>query len=387
MDHILRHDITPYSNPLIKERLQDIDAAREIEILNAEIAKINTTKLTFDRWDFIAIFSVGMLEVAADFILGDPRKGLSKNLSDKNHVLGKNIQKIHEELEHSGHPIDYQGPKFGGGSHRARTFGHDLLLFPIAILMLSQGVFIDGYYEGGSFKWIITQFNQYGNKYPKMSLDKAIISYLMHMFADFCSSMSLPVPGFGLLAHMPNRELRQLVDRMYNDGFNMRHMAVQGLPVLSTEILMRIYFYFRYKDSGEPKEASKHKLRQMLLMSHSVALLVNIGKVIITKNITSINLPMIMRVLHLAFSVFKEEMELTHKAKVKAELGVLRGKWKTLETLVILDEALYYTTEIERYIVKDRNEFLFNFEVNEERITTSFDEIDNTLAKFRKLRE
>ena len=125
----------------------------------------------------------------------------------------------------------------------------------------------------------------------------------------------------------------------------------------------------------------------MLLMSHSVALLVNIGKVIITKNITSINLPMIMRVLHLAFSVFKEEMELTHKAKVKAELGVLRGKWKTLETLVILDEALYYTTEIERYIVKDRNEFLFNFEVNEERITTSFDEIDNTLAKFRKLRE
>jgi hypothetical protein len=356
-DFSFLNTIKPYEYD--KKEIFDIKQLdNEISKLSEEINGINIRAIPFDKWDFIVVFTVALLEVGADFLLGDPNKGLSKTLSDKNTKLGEFFDKIHEQLDHSGQPLDYQGFNFGGGDHRGRTFGHDLLMFPLAIYMLCKGEFIDGYFEDSAFIWVKSLFNQYGNQYVGMPLDQSIIAYITHMIADFFSSKSLPIPGMGILAHFPNRDIRILVNDMYSNGFNLRHMIIQGIPVLTTEILIRIFNGIKYwKNTEFTKEMIKHKQNKMLLISHGCATAVNIGKVIITKNPTLINLPMITRVIKLAWDVIKEEANITHKSIEKINMGALKNKLELKKTLILLDKTVYYTNEMDRLISNSRHEY------------------------------
>jgi hypothetical protein len=145
---------------------------------------------------------------------------------------------------------------------------------------------------------------------------------------------------------------------MYSNGFNLRHMVVQGIPVLTTEILIRLYNSIKYWENTEfSKEMIKHKQNKMLLISHTCATAVNIGKVIITKNPTLLNLPMILRVIKLALDVISEEINITQKAIVKVNMGVLKNKLELKKTLILLDKTVYYTSEINRLIINSEDEY------------------------------
>jgi hypothetical protein len=387
MDFSFLGEIEPYEAGYLKEKIDSNNIERELETIGREMDGLCIDSLRFDRWDFAAIFATALLEVGADFLLGDPKKGLSKNLSDKNTSLGNYFSGIHEGIDHTGNPLDYQGYKFGGGNHRSRTFGHDLLMFPLALYSLCQGQFVDGYYDQKKIQWVLSCLNQKGHAYAALPVDEAVTAYFAHMFADFFSAKSLPVPGFGVLAHLPDRELRKLVADMYSDGFNLRHMVVQGIPVAATEILIRLYLYFRVLESEPSAEARKHKLDKMLLMTHTLAALVNVGKVVLTNNPAAINLPMMLRVIWLTWSVVKEELELTHRAKVKVNYSVLKNKYETLQTLVLLDESVYYTREINKFIVKKKDEFVIQFYENEHAIQNGFNELDQLMAEFTQLNQ
>jgi len=373
------------NDDLYKDEFKLCNLQNEIDNLTNEINSISTVKLSFDKWDYITVFSIAILEVAGDFFLGNPKEGLSKNLSDKNTKLGNYFNGIHEKLDHSNQPVDYQGFKFGGGDHRGRTFAHDLLMFPLTLYMLCKGQFIDGYYQNGNMNWVLSSFNQFEKQYPGMTLEQAILAYITHMFADFFSSKSLPVPGFGILAHFPNRDIRKLVNNMYSDGFNLRHMAVQGIPVLAAEILMRIYFYIRNFKEDLPIEAKKHKLNKMLLLSHGIATSVNIGKVIITENPAAINLPMLIRVITLVWSVLKEEINLMHRKKIKIEAGVLKNKYENMKTLILLDKAICYTSNTNKYLNLQKEEFDKLFYENENKINNKFNVIGDKLTELKNI--
>jgi hypothetical protein len=186
LDFSFLNNIKPYSGDR-RISIYERDIKREIEELSAEINSIDLRSIPFDKWDYIIAFAVGLLEVAGDFLISDHNNenSIAHKMSDKNSKLGSYFEKIHKKLDHSGQPLDYQGYKFGGGDHRVRTFGHDLIMFPLAIYMLCSGKFLDGYYEDGVFQFIITSLNQYGNEYAAMSLDEALVAYFTHMVADF----------------------------------------------------------------------------------------------------------------------------------------------------------------------------------------------------------
>jgi hypothetical protein len=253
--------ITYVTEDLSIEYVKDIELQSEIDALTSEMDGICIDTLKFDKWDYIAIFSIGLLEVGADFLFGNPKDGLQKKMSDKNDKLGGFFNKIHEDLDHSKQPLDYQGFKFGGGDHRSRTYAHDLIMFPLAIYMLCKGEFIDGYYENNTYNPVSEILNQFGNEYAGMPPDQAICAYLVHMTADFFSARSLPVPGFGILAHFPSHDVRKFVADLYSGGFNLRHLISQGIPVLCTEFMMRIYFYIRYWGSTVPAAVKQHKFK------------------------------------------------------------------------------------------------------------------------------
>jgi|GEM_PF-2421323 len=357
----------------------------DIAQLSQEMNELNLERLSFDKWDYITVFTIGLLEAVVDLFVGNPNEGLSKTLSSKDSSAGKWLQDLHEKWDHSGQPLDYQGPHFGGGDHRARTFGHDLLAFPLSLYMLYKGEFIDGYYEAGNFDWVFSALNQKGTAYAAIPLDQAVMCYIVHMAADFFSAKSLPVPGFGLLAHLPDRDIRKAVADMYSEGFNLRHTMVQGIPVVTAEALIRIYAWLRSRNTEASAEAKRFKRDRLLLLTHTVATMLNIGKVAITQNPVTINLPMIIRVMVLAWKVAKEESSLSHRAITKANLAVLRSKCQMLQTFLLLDQANFYSSQAVDMFRSDQALYQQAYEANQVRAGREIGEIELDLDRLRFL--
>lgn len=386
LDYSFLNEMNTYDNDR-KLRVLDININDEINSLSEEMNKIDLNKIPFDKYDYIVAFTLGILEVAGDFFISDHNnKGSFANkMSDKNSKLGEYFNNIHKNLNHSGHPLDYQGYKFGGGNHRGRTFGHDLMMFPLAIYMLSSGKFIDGYYEDNIFKFVLSELNQRGNEYKYLNFDEAIIAYLTHMIADFFSAKSLPIPGFSLLTHFPQREIRKFANDLYKDGLNLRNLVMQGVPVATTELLILIYTSLRYKDSCFSKESIKNKKEKLLLISHGIATSVNIGKVVITKKPTSLNLIMITRTIKLVWNVVKDEIGINNKAKEKVNLSIVKNKLETMETLILLEDAIYYTNNIDKLIVESKNRFDEKLTYRKNFLSNSFNDIDDMLNELKLL--
>jgi len=148
-------------------------------------------------------------------------------------------------------------------------------------------------------------------------------------------------------------------------------------------LLMRIYFYIRYWGSAVPKEMKTHKLNKLLLMTHGMAMVVNIGKVVVSNNPLSLNLPMLLRIMSLVWSVVKEEANLNHKANVKVNLGVIKNKCETLQTLVMLDDAICYTIDFNRYFINQSEEFKLLLSTNNVRSDAAFEDIDSMLLNYK----
>lgn len=220
-----------------------------------------------------------------------------------------------------------------------------------AIYQISSGTFIDsGMTKGGVYQWVITNVNQNGTPYDSCNVFVAVIKYFTHMLADFCSSTSLPIPGFSLLTHWPDRDVEAFAMKLYKDGMNLRTMVLQGIPVAFTEIMMRLYVHFRYKDSQYTESQIDHKRNKLLLISHGITAAVNIGKVIITKNPARLNLLLIARTFHLIWKVTVEELSLTNKAITKEAMGVVKARIETMQTLILLDKTIYETNQYNQLI-------------------------------------
>ncbi len=275
-----------------KINLEDLLTNAEIAAIETEVNRPLIGRLRWDKWDYIIAFSAAIIGATADFMWGDPTKGLSAYLSDKNTLVGGWFGKIHS-MHHAGSPLDYQGYKMGGGNHRLRSIGHDLFGFLEGIWQIKNGTFTGGYFKDGKWIEIISDKNQFSTPYEKFSQMEAIWRYTVHVFCDFFSTKSLPVPGFGYLARMPIREVRIFAEEMYNKGYNLRHMFVQALSILIIETIIRIFIELKYRNIDVQKDSLKLKQREMLMMAHCLVTSFNVGKVVVTKNPLLINFPQI----------------------------------------------------------------------------------------------
>lgn len=280
-----------------KINIDDFLSIKEITEIESYLNRPLVKRAKWDKWDYITVFTISLVGVIIDTLVGNPKKGVSAICSDKNSYIGSWFEKIHS-LHSPNNPMDYQGFKMGGGGHRLRSIGHDLLGFPFGIWQIMNGNFTGGYYQNGKYFKIFSKINQYGTPYEAKSFIEALFTYIGHVFCDFFSTYSLPVPGFGYLAKLPSREIRIFAADMYNNGYNLRHMFIQGFSVLFIEIMIRTYSYFRLKKvQGLTYEQYTQKKRELLLLSHSIVAGFNIGKVVITGNVLSLNLPQIFAVV------------------------------------------------------------------------------------------
>ncbi len=289
--------LTDKNFDLTKISVDDFLSIQEIKKIEAFLNRPLIQRAKWDRWDYLTVFTISLVGVVIDTLVGNPKRGVSAICSDKNSFIGSWFEKIHS-LHSTNNPMDYQGYKMGGGGHRLRSVGHDLLGFPFGIWQIMNGTFTGGFYQGGKYFEIFSKVNQYGNPYESQAFIEALFTYIGHVFCDFFSTYSLPVPGFGYLAKLPSREIRKFAAEMYENGYNLRHMLIQGFSVFFIEIMVRTYSYFRLKKIlGLTNEQYTQKRRELLLLSHSIVAGFNVGKVAITGNVLSLNLPQIIAVV------------------------------------------------------------------------------------------
>jgi len=411
----------PYPG-LAKFTIDGLSSDEYLQKITEEMNQACIDSIPFDKWDYIISFSLALLEVAGDFFIGDP--AFKHSLANKNGPFVKWLKQFHKHASNS--PLDYQGKGMAWngskGDHRAETLGHDslpikyllgrlvssgksqeddsatktgdvickngLLVWDIlnaglAIYSVSSGQFIDFMFtKDGGYKIVIEATTQNGTPYDSCNVFVAFFKWLAHLLADFCSSASLPVPGFSLLTHWPDRDVEAFALKLYRNGMNLRTMALQGIPVAFTEIMMRIYIHCRYKDDNYMEEQLSHKLNKLLLLTHGITTAVNVGKVVITKNPARLNLILITRTCYLVWKVMEGEMRMTNNAVWKLEASVVKNRVESMQTLVLLDRTMYEMNQYDIFIERVRNQTRETLDAERSaqvKFDSSFDEIINKM--------
>jgi hypothetical protein len=256
------------------------------------------------------------------------------------------LQKIATlEATHNNLPIDYKGPHFGGAYHRGLSGGHDLLRFLAAIWQIKNGQFLGIRYEYGKPVLEIAGAQPRVGSTPYATHDwaTAIILYGLHMAADFFTATSLPVPGATLLREIPNREIRTMVQGAYRGGYNMRHLVGQSVTPFVTGLIIHLYdllmyripnLYKKYvkKKTIEEEAVKGLKLNEMMSTAHTMVAGINIGKVVITGDWLSLNLPQLLTAVT---QVYLLGMKTWHRydifARVERNQILLDEGWLNLE--------------------------------------------------------
>lgn len=188
--------------------------------------------------------------------------------------------------------------------HRLLSLGHDPVLgfiFGIADIMTGSMTTID---KKGK---IVRQVMENYADRKESDVFAALAKQIIHFKSDITTSMGLPAPMMSLFNLLQfgsigeeEQTIADIVQGMYFEGYDFIHFCSLSIPVMITEVTVRIgYAVKRIKEGYSVKESipfSKNrenlpKLGTMLFIGHTVATAINAGKVYFTKNPMAINYP------------------------------------------------------------------------------------------------
>lgn len=330
----LELDETIESGQLIFDRIYT-------DILSINTKPLLPNSLPFDKWDYVMVFVAAAIGGAADIVLGKPG-GFKEPKSFFG--MGKDWMKENNMLKN---PIDYQDLKSFGGDHRLYSYGHDLFRVFEAVRQIMVGE-----YKGISsgFTGEVTKiFSDYNNIDPT----KAVAILFVHLFKDFFTSRFLPLPGVTYLANLNGNKMPEFIEELHLDhDFNLRVLTGQILSVTAIEVILRVYLKFKYFRTKEASELIDDKKAKMLLCSHSIAMLFNIGKVVVTKNPFMLNIPQLMKIIQYLYKLLKAENDRYKLRLQNKEMEIIMvGEQSVASKLLIT----YYSEIIDYYSLAIQN--------------------------------
>ncbi|MGW5455739.1 hypothetical protein [Nocardia sp. NPDC003979] len=241
-------------------------------------------RVGWDRGDLVAVGFSGLIGALGNFYDSHVDGAVLSGLS----VL-KNTHWLRRwEKETARLPIDYTGPKFGGPAHRVRSAGHDIGRFFTALEQIRTGTFEGTWWEDGVRvvdRLAITRSGLPFAQAPEPHLAVALL--LKHWAADFVTPMSLPLPGWSVLAEMANPELRKFANEAYagvnsSGGLNLRStILTPALGMLATEVVIRTHTHLgAYRSTGTARLAASAsaKRTEMLFAAHAAAGAISVSK-------------------------------------------------------------------------------------------------------------
>lgn len=132
----------------------------------------------------------------------------------------------------------------------------------------------------------------------------------------------------------------EIVQGMYYEGYDFIHFCSMSIPVMITEVIVRISYAIKRIKEGERIRDSipfslnraKHpKLATMLFIAQSGATAINAGKVYFTKNPMAINYPQWIAFAKYSYKQLKWAIVEKPMAREAYISGKLEDSWKELE--------------------------------------------------------
>lgn len=320
-----------------------------IHMLNKEYSEIHR----LDKYDISIAALAGILSATVDILLigipkktsagikGGPLSNYVRDWFDKKFppnemekLAQSKISKVPYDAQDNRNTTTYVDG-LSSYYHRLLSLGHDPLLgfiFGVFDILTGRMTTID---KNGK---IVSQIMEnYGDR-TEMNIFEAIAKQIIHLKSDITTSMGLPVPlmslfnllQFGSIGEA-EQTIAETVQGMYYEGYDFIHFCSMSIPVMITEVIIRIgYAFKRIKEGHSIKESipfsldrEKHpKLATMLFIGHSSATAINAGKVFFTKNPMAINYPQWIEFAKYSYKQLK--WGLLEKPKLQDEY--VRGK-------------------------------------------------------------
>lgn len=231
--------------------------------------------------------------------------------------------------------------------HRLLSLGHDPLLgFAVGVFDILTGRMTTIDKTG---KIVSQVMENYADR-KESDVFAALAKQLYHFKSDITTSMGLPAPLMGLFNLFQfgsigeyEQTVAEIVQGMYYEGYDFIHFCSMSIPVMITEVIVRIsYAVKRIKEGNRVLDSipfslnrEKHpKLATMLFIAHSGATAVNAGKVYFTKNPMAINYPQWIAFAKYSYNQLKWVIVEKPAAREAYIEGKLDESWKSIEVEV-----------------------------------------------------
>jgi len=291
----------------------------EIDIVLKKHAAIGSELSWFDslnRYDFVLSVATGVIAGIIDILLvgipahpgflGNPRAEggwLSNIMKEKvNNLFPEStIKDLEKAYRVSFDPstnakLHTKVPGLGPGTHRFQSPGHDPFLgFIFGVRDILTGEFSAISKDGHLIVQHVADPLLQGEEFVIRILE-ALKTQFGHLASDIATPLGLPAPLMPLLLFLQfgtigNKQytIGEVARQMYRSGYDFRHFMAGSIPVMVTEIIIRLGNVIesisleKTRTEVRPLDSSL-KLRRQLLLAHSVATLINAGKVSVTQN-------------------------------------------------------------------------------------------------------
>lgn len=319
--------------------LTSLFTEEELKDNKAYVLKLNSdfnAIHNLDKTDIMICALAGIVSAAIDILMvgipGPSKEGVSAgSLSD--HIRKYFESKFPpEEMEKLGQknrvktPYDAQDNRntvidvegLSSYYHRLLSLGHDPILgWIVGVMDIMKGQMTTIDKSGRIAVQVIENYS--GRK--ETNLFKAFAKQFLHLKSDLTTSMGLPAPLMGLFNLLQfgsigeeKQTVAEIVQGMYYEGYDFIQFCSSSIPVMFTEVVVRISWAIRRLKSGYSIKESipsslnrdKHpKLASMLFLAHSAASAINAGKVAFTRNPMAINYPQWLAFSKYAFGQLK----------------------------------------------------------------------------------
>lgn len=233
--------------------------------------------------------------------------------------------------------------------HHEVSLSHDPILgFIFGVFDMLRGTVTTLDFKG---RFFIQAVEGYSDK-KAQDLFTAIATVFLHMISDVNGSsnaknggMGLPVPFMALFNKLQfgkvgdNDTIAELVKSMFYQGYDFRHFCSMSIPVMITEVIVRVsYFAKRLQEGYDFVESvpvgidhkKRPKLGTMLFIAHSASTAINAGKVAFTENPLNINYAQWL--MFARYTVKQLQWGLYGKSNMRHKYvtDILNNQWDTL---------------------------------------------------------
>jgi hypothetical protein len=285
--------------------LTELLTTEEINEIKAYIDRPLYERIKWTKGDYIIVFISTVMGVAIEGLNlvwrpGSPldRDGLINEWFDK---------KLHNHEK--GSPIDFQvrrnDHKFDFHSHRVRSSGHDISRVYDGFRQVMNGEFRGVKWEHGKRIDVIRSTNLLGNDFPDKDWLAAFTTLSAHLFADFFSAHSLPLPLSSRVYEDCSREFSEFVHDIYDNGYNLRQFTLNNIEVFLAILTIKVWLWVKYGFGDRKRPEVRLQEYEMRSAVMGALASVNLAECAVFQNPYLLNIPVLVSSINSAVQMLR----------------------------------------------------------------------------------